>query len=103
VIIEAGSAQDARELARKLLTAAARPGDVRTVHRGSRIAFDVPDELGRAVGRQPDTHADSSGADSSGADSSAPSASAPPAFVEPAADEPAAGEPPPKKTRRKVH
>lgn len=66
MIIETADAREARDLARALLEAAEDPADVSTVFRGSRLAFSVPDELGRAVGREPDTSEADAPADGSG-------------------------------------
>lgn len=58
MIIETRDAADSRAIAQKLLAAADNPADVRTVFRGGRLAYEVPDELGKAIGRTPDAEQD---------------------------------------------
>ncbi len=103
MIIETGSAEEARQIARRLLEAARHPSEVRTVHRGTRLAFSVPDDLGRAVGREPDAHPEAETTPAAADRPTEPDPQqqeqqpAPAEFVEPAP------EPAPKKRGRRAH
>lgn len=110
MILQTENAQDAARLAKDLLTAAGdNPSRVRTSTQGSRVAFEVDDDLARAVGRGPDEPApEQPPAEQAPADPPAdPPADAPvDAPVEPAApaEDPVAGDTPedPAKPARKA-
>ncbi len=58
MIINPENTADAQQLAKDLLAAAGdHPERVRTNTQGARLAFDVDDDLARAVGRTPDEQA----------------------------------------------